>query len=339
MFSRFMAIPGDASVDHRIEVWEGGLKLISASPFNGWGRGMSGNAYVQWMQPLNAATIHYGMVNSYLHLGVERGLPSLFLVLILLIASTLTFFNNGAHSISAASGSCLVGFAVSSIFTTLWIVPSVIWIPLVLIVIAAIVALRTQSWLLNLKLAFISFLGGGVILLSCWVCGGVLQARSPYRVQRLSDGGVSLTLAAQHASRCTMLCDYQVLGSFYGREVRKALLKSKASMHELIIYPPFAVPDKYESNVLIILGARIETVPVTVATLRKVIVCPTGPVREDIITGSPAVLFLPSLDAFGFRHLWEEYAKRAKNVHVQYLNTGYDIRSETEAIFAGLDHY
>lgn len=67
----------DASAMNRLTLWKGGLQMIAASPWRGWGAGESGDGFMQWFQPLEADEAYAGMVNSYLHVGVERGLPVL----------------------------------------------------------------------------------------------------------------------------------------------------------------------------------------------------------------------------------------------------------------------
>jgi len=74
-------ISQDASAGNRLTLWKGGLQMIAASPWRGWGEGKSGPEYMHWFQPLEAKEAYAGMVNSYLHVGVEHGLPVLVAVL------------------------------------------------------------------------------------------------------------------------------------------------------------------------------------------------------------------------------------------------------------------
>ncbi|MCX6868802.1 MAG: O-antigen ligase family protein [Verrucomicrobia bacterium] len=69
---RFVA--GDASAGNRLILWKGGLEMIAAAPWHGWGAGRSGSGFMHWFQPLESKQEYAGMVNSYLHVGVEYGL-------------------------------------------------------------------------------------------------------------------------------------------------------------------------------------------------------------------------------------------------------------------------
>ena len=72
---RFVA--GDASAGNRLVLWKGGLQMMAAAPWHGWGSGRSGSGFMHWFQPLESTQEYAGMVNSYLHVGVEYGLPVL----------------------------------------------------------------------------------------------------------------------------------------------------------------------------------------------------------------------------------------------------------------------
>jgi hypothetical protein len=74
------SIMSDYSVLNRLELWSGGLAMVAASPFSGWGSGESGSAYMNWFQHVDREESYRTMVNSYLHIAVEYGLVVLFLV-------------------------------------------------------------------------------------------------------------------------------------------------------------------------------------------------------------------------------------------------------------------
>jgi O-antigen ligase len=79
LFSRIdpRYVSQDASAGNRLTLWKGGAQMIAASPWEGWGKGESGPGFMHWFQPLDAHESYAGMVNSYLHIGVEYGLPIL----------------------------------------------------------------------------------------------------------------------------------------------------------------------------------------------------------------------------------------------------------------------
>lgn len=61
---------GDRSVTNRLDLWSAAPAMVRASP-DGWGLGNSGDAYMQWYQPLDRTERYRTMVNSHLTWLVE----------------------------------------------------------------------------------------------------------------------------------------------------------------------------------------------------------------------------------------------------------------------------
>ena len=119
-------VAGDASAGNRIELWLGGLRMLAASPWDGWGAGASGHAYMQFFQPLERDAAYATMVNSWLTMGVERGLlvlgGALLVAGVLLLCGWLWGVRGadaGARLAACATGS-LAAFCVASVFSSLW---------------------------------------------------------------------------------------------------------------------------------------------------------------------------------------------------------------------------
>jgi O-antigen ligase len=62
---------GDGSVSHRLVLWRSTLQMAADNPL-GFGTGKSGEAYMQWYQPIDASTEYRTMVNSYLTFLTSR---------------------------------------------------------------------------------------------------------------------------------------------------------------------------------------------------------------------------------------------------------------------------
>ena len=62
----------DKSVGNRLELWSQVPRMIHDAPL-GWGWGRSGEAYMQWYQPLERHERYRTLVNSHLTLLVELG--------------------------------------------------------------------------------------------------------------------------------------------------------------------------------------------------------------------------------------------------------------------------
>lgn len=70
----------DPSISNRIELWKMAPRMMVDAP-GGWGLGKSGQAYMQWYQPLNRHEIYRTLVNSHLTWLVEFGWPLRFMYL------------------------------------------------------------------------------------------------------------------------------------------------------------------------------------------------------------------------------------------------------------------
>ncbi|MGE9291636.1 MAG: O-antigen ligase family protein, partial [Puniceicoccales bacterium] len=89
----------DRSGAIRLDLWKAGLKMLSLEPWTGWGIGQSGLHYMHWFQPPDDPKRVAGMIQSFLHIGVERGLPALWLfTTILLLLSILSLLGIRSHS-------------------------------------------------------------------------------------------------------------------------------------------------------------------------------------------------------------------------------------------------
>ncbi len=75
----------DASVGNRLDVWTAALAMAADRPL-GFGHGNSGQAYMQWYQPLASDAGYRTLVSGYLTPLVEFGWP-LFALTILLLAA------------------------------------------------------------------------------------------------------------------------------------------------------------------------------------------------------------------------------------------------------------
>lgn len=62
----------DPSISNRLEIWKKAPRMMVDAP-TGWGWGRSGDAYMQWYQPLNRLERYRTLVNSHLTWMVEVG--------------------------------------------------------------------------------------------------------------------------------------------------------------------------------------------------------------------------------------------------------------------------
>ena len=310
---RFLIIEtGDASAGNRLKLWRGGLELVAVSPLAGWGRGNSGNAYMQWVQDPNQTTLYYnGMVNSYLHIAVEFGLIGFVLFLTVLLFPIIlgirpgTSVSRTALSYGAAAG--LVGFAVANIFSTLWIFPDIIWMPIILMLGIYFIG-RQKALSTWIRALIITGVSAG--LMGSFLYGAaVLSARdAPWHLHRTSDGALLFSTRDQTGGKvdCTFLPDGRVLGDFYGKEIRRAVVNLNRRINSFVIYPPGVLPKRLTDCVLAF-GSRYRDLSTTSEPRAVGVVFPVGapPAKND--RTRPEWVALPEYDEIGYVALWRQW--------------------------------
>jgi len=69
----------DRSGEIRLDLWKAGLRMLHLEPSGGWGIGQSGLQYMHWFQSPDDPKRVAGTIQSYLHIGVERGIFAMWL--------------------------------------------------------------------------------------------------------------------------------------------------------------------------------------------------------------------------------------------------------------------
>lgn len=237
----------DASAGNRLTLWKGGLQMIAASPWHGWGKGQSGSGFMHWFQPLDAKEAYAGMVNSYLHVGVEYGLPVLVMVLALalalvVISSALPWMavvsrsrNPWGPPVLMAAGASIISFLISNFFSTLWIFKNLWWVP----ALSGVLVIGVGAFLLGRR-----FFRVGGITLSATTLVSVWIALVLFGVGKAIPGEVEIALDARgnvvagraggvKNRRVLFFPDRSVLGENWGKEIRR--LATAAEFQEMEI--------------------------------------------------------------------------------------------------------
>ncbi|MEX2607018.1 MAG: O-antigen ligase family protein [Kiritimatiellia bacterium] len=326
-------VAGDASVGNRATLWRGGMQMMTHRPMAGWGRGESGSGFMHWFQPLEETAGYAGLVNSYLHVGVERGLrillPCLFAFWLPVAVALLLTRQPGPsrcdiHRVWVFGGAAsILIFLVANIFSTLWIFER-LWLPLVPVV-------------LLIGLGF--FLGGngerlkliaraaGIALISVVLFAGVLlgyghrlRAQSDLEI-RIEGDWLRLTSPGEKESprqRILILADPAVLGSDWGKEVRRLALSPE--MRSALIYSPISgLPDagyrkfpfRADDLTLIVAGAVDLSDTELLRRAEKLLWLHPSGRPEDRAPEMPPIkggLWLPMLDTRGQSPVWRSYA-------------------------------
>ncbi|MFA5263180.1 MAG: O-antigen ligase family protein [Opitutaceae bacterium] len=320
-------ISADKAVGNRWELYQGGLQMIAAAPLSGWGEGESGRAYMNWFQDVERSEGFVTMVNSYLHIGVERGLPVLGVVLLglfflLILAGTKRKLGLGdarpqaAKEASAddstrsafqlAAGASLIAWAVANMFTTLWIEPKLWIVPSI-----AVAAIVMSAWSDRRKLRWgrvVGFCFGAtsLLIIGLFVVGGVMLSKRSIAAKPLSDGSVLLSRRTP-GIRCHAWLDTGVLGVFPGKEMRRWLeamngesesgkglsqnegKRSLSSVCEIVVHSPSGIESLPSSSSVILFGKQAERLwgIAKDRSTQVLIIHPTGALPKQESGGMP----------------------------------------------------
>ena len=309
-------ISGDSSVANRIDLWCGGLKLICSSPFEGWGQGRAGIEYMQWFQYPATKVVHFGMVNSYLHVAVESGLPSLLLWIFGLcfpicisLASRAYVSAPGLRILICGNGAGVFAFAVASIFSTLIIIPSVIWVPvaMTLTLIGAVVATGLDGSVLC-KSLITSILISSLLVALTWTASCLTAHQSALGIKRHRNKSVQLTSREGKGRKViTLSADDVVLGVYYGKSARELVEQQKDKIGKTIVQRRSVAPTSdVQSDLLILFGSEAANVSNDLAQ-DTIVVFPSVKIPERPLT-RPALIILPEYDEVGFSGQWQHWA-------------------------------
>jgi len=212
----------DLSISNRLAIWKMAPRMMLDAP-SGWGLGRSGNAYMQWYQPVKRSEQYRTLVNNHLTWLVEFGWPMRFVYLVAWFgALTLCWPNNSCRWFSIPLGIWLV-FAVGTFFSSvaeslmLWIVP----------VLALVAALVTRffkgSWppVFHWKM----MVGSSALILLALILWGWLTP-GEFAIQGSPAAARVFFRSAAHGGNQEIWIvapDKKTLGEHYGHAIRKAL--------------------------------------------------------------------------------------------------------------------
>lgn len=328
----------DASIGNRWLLWGGGVALCHGAPWTGWGVGESGSLFTQWLQPLDRPEEYRTMVNSYLHLTVERGLPALALVLLWvagMVGWPLVFGRRApaprwAGLVRAAACVWAV-WAAANIFSTLfdeprlWVAPALGSLVVFVSVPLAVRGRGAWRWWVRGMLA--AGLGGPALV---WCAGAFLQWRQPIRVHLADNGAIVLSRKfSSHSIQWGVLPDMSVLGEKYGHELRRWGEADGDPEWSAAIVDARRVAIGTESGIRperwLVLGAGVEALDCMNGVNDVVVVHPRG--RAPRHWKGTGVLLLNQIDEDGSAAAWDRWATRA-GLRVYWVpDTGRDARS------------
>jgi hypothetical protein len=331
-------VEGDGSAANRLKLWKGGCELIAAKPFVGWGKGASGSAFMNWVQDPNAKEGYGGMVNSYVHLAVEFGIPaSAAYFALLLFPVFLVYRENsgvaaGINILFTASAAGLAGFAVTSLFSTLWNTVFVTFAPLSLLVIA-LWAFPGGALDILMRLSEVVIASFILLIPSVYGIAFFISSYGDWELTACGDG--SLLFSARKAGHGNLalvfLPDPRTLGSYYGKTLRRAIAACGSEVTSFRIYPIGASPlESYEET--IVTGPRILELSRSSGVGREILVCPAGRLSDHTPRRVDCVFF-PEYDQLGSTGQWSLWARIEKASIEIVPGCGQDISSNWDSVF------
>lgn len=359
----------DRAITNRLDLWRGGVAMLTASPLQGWGAGESGRAYMNWFQTVDRNEDYTTMVNSYLHVAVEHGLPSLAIVLFLLAlllviawfaarcgganqnASTGKLLGMDRRFLVLVAGASLLAWSVANAFTTLWIEPQLWIMPGLAIAILAWQArtLGRRQWVEALSSS------GAFSILSVAVIWGVGLYCQRHESIQIKPGAEGMVVAQRAIIQPGSLPvdwhvwpDTTVLGRLPGKELRR-WLNDSAAPQRIMIHSVNCVPllePETRIDRAMLFGrqcARLGSDHVVTSSQGQLwLVHPSVPPPSDKSSASlvtPSfVLILPEIDEAGLNGVWREWAEHNHAQVIISPKVGLDIRAAWPQVAQSLWH-
>lgn len=353
-------ISQDASAGNRLTLWKGGMQMIAVAPLQGWGKGQSGIGFMHWFQALEAKEGYAGMVNSFLHIGVEYGLPILAIVvalgLTLVVVSLIVpwLAKDSARkvrfscSICMAAGASILTFLIANVFSTLWIFNNLWWVP------GFSSLFVVSSGFIVLGRRFLK-VGGSVLGVSTFVAligalGLFLTGRSISGEPRLildSAGTVTLQSKRNRGDDFMLVFpESSVLGENWGKEIRRlAIAREFRDMKIRVSRGSYASEVPRLSRVpklIIACGAEAAAGFKALSNFPEatlILVHPLGKAGAVGTAGGKVIVLLPMLDVRGEGRSWRLICKERGWSYTTSPGVGQDVRLIwPDVLVKALDH-
>ena len=335
-------ISGDGSVSARTTLWQGGLKMVATEPISGWGKDNSGSEYINWYQDIDDERKYAGMVNSYLYMAVERGLPILFVGLGFLLFFVFWGVNTSEGifaAISTAGGLGILSYLTLNFFSTLIVFNSM---QILLGLFIGIIVISNIVTLYRFRLGILGKVIISAFTLSFACCFGTYSAGYVLNEGYVYRRGCMTVFSKNKAfgSIVLLMPDEDILGKYYGKELRKVLLNKKFNS---IAFAVLNKQDKIENKsilddveTVVLFGKSISCLKdLNKSGIRIVVVNPIG--NPDITRDFELdKIFLPELDVFNQNPRWAAYSSE-RQLKADYLS-GSAQRITDDALAAVLEY-
>jgi len=205
----------EASAGRRLEVWSRVPAMLAAAP-NGWGQGQSAEAYAQWFEPVGEAVQLRHLLSSHLTWMVEGGWRFRWLYLFFWLAAFTLLVPSSKFTFSPWGAAAWTAFLIALFYNAAgkwwnWPLPS-LWLVVALILRWKQEALPSRRCWLRAALA--SF----ILVLMPFIISDITSSALPIHA---SDSGNIVLIGKGDPTVAILGPDKNVLGNFYGQEIRK----------------------------------------------------------------------------------------------------------------------
>jgi len=301
---RMLAMPADASVSNRLQVWRESLGLFAASPWNGWGKGMAGAVHHQWVQTLTGHA-YSDMLNGYLQIAIDFGIKGLF-PLMLAIALPYAGFTIAGYKrierdemlLGVACMAAYTGLLICHFSSTIWIYPPILFLSMGIYILAVYSVLFSGRQIV--KSAIWSCLFACFCVIALYGLAAIRTSKEIVSLTRMRNGAICFT-GGQGAADIDVYVDNQSLGQSYGNVLRRAFEENRQFVKTLTVYPP-GTKAKGSSQIAVLLGAASERANDIKATLIYIF-APTRPVSA-ITAPKIRMAFLPEYEEMNIKTIF-----------------------------------
>jgi len=159
----------DKSIVNRLVIWQSFPEMLAANP-QGWGLSQSGQAYMDWFQPIDRDEQYGSLVNTHLSKLVELGLVGGSFYIFLWNLALILSFPTQESRWRAVPFATLIAFGIAAMFTNMARAP-LVWIVPVCCLLSAIIDRTARRAKPNLTLTMIAAAFSVGIMLFFYICG------------------------------------------------------------------------------------------------------------------------------------------------------------------------
>jgi len=302
----------DRSIDNRLLIWKQVPSMIHDAP-NGWGLGRSGEAYMQWYQPIARGEGYRTLVNSHLTWLVELNWWGRIAYVLAWAAVLVLLWPHSDYRWFSIPWAIWIAFGICASFSSvaetvfLWVIPA--------LALASVLATRYRK-----KIWPGSHLWLGGALGSILIIGGIFlfenQSVSSPSVYSPHEG---IVILGPKASKIWIMApNRSVLGEHYGHEIRRGFTaESICQQMGLGVTSGFKDIPK---NQIVVFSGQVPSSFETLAPSQIILINPK-PVSPSILQDLAAIPTVTVVVGEYSRNkdYWSEQARSCPNIKLQLI--------------------